>query len=133
MKKSFADTFFFLAMLNIRDATHRQAVALSETYDGVIVTTHWVLVEVADAFCKPADRNRFVDLLELIEADKRMRVISASKSLFERGTELFAQRKDKSWSLTDCISFVVMDQHHIREALTADHHFSQAGFTLLLA
>jgi hypothetical protein len=132
MKKTFADSFFFLAMMNVRDSRHRKAVELSEAIAGPIVTTQWVLVEVADAFSKPHDRDRFVDLLELIEADERMQVIAASNSSFELGTELFARRKDKYWSLTDCISFVVMEQHEIKEVLTGDHHFEQAGFTALL-
>ncbi|MCI0492846.1 MAG: hypothetical protein L0Z07_07910 [Planctomycetes bacterium] len=73
------------------------------------------------------------DLLELINADERIQVVAASNSSFQRGAELFASRKDKSWSLTDCISFLVMDQHGIKDALTGDRHFAQAGFTPLLA
>jgi uncharacterized protein len=41
-------------------------------------------------------------------------------------------RRDKEWSLTDCISFVVMKERGLTEALTADHHFEQAGFKALL-
>jgi uncharacterized protein len=133
MKKLFADTFFFLALMNKRDASHSKTVQLVDTIPGPIVTTQWVLVEVADAFCEPRDRELFAQVLQLIESDERIQVISANKELFERGTELYLARKDKSWSLTDCISFVVMDRRNIREALTAGHHFSQAGFTLLLA
>jgi predicted nucleic acid-binding protein len=133
MKKVFADSFFFLAMMNVRDSCHREAVALSETLAGPIITTQWVLVEVGDAFSKLKDRDRFVDLLELIEADDRIHVVAASNSSFQRGTELFTRRKDKSWSLTDCISFTVMEQRNIKEALTGDHHFEQAGYTMLLS
>jgi len=132
MKSTFADSFFFLAMMNVRDSRHRKAVALSETLVGPIVTTQWVLVEVGDAFSKPQDRDRFVELLQLIEADERIQVVPASDASFNRGTELFARRPDKSWSLTDCISFVVMEQRNIKEALTGDHHFEQAGFSPLL-
>jgi predicted nucleic acid-binding protein len=132
MKRTFADSFFFLAMMNVRDSRHLKAVEFSQSLAGPIVTTQWVLVEVADAFSKPRDRDRFVDLLELIEADERMQVVAASNSTFRRGTELFARRNDKSWSLTDCISFVVMEQLDIDEALTGDHHYAQAGFTPLL-
>jgi len=133
MKKIFADAFFFLALMNKRDSSHQKAVELIDTLPGPIVTTQWVLVEVADAFCEPRDRGLFVKLLELIDADNRIQVISASNASFQRGTDLYVRRNDKSWSLTDCISFVVMDQHGIKEALTGDHHFTQAGFTPLLA
>lgn len=56
-----------------------------------------------------------------------------SRSLFDRGIELYNARDDKDWSLTDCISFVVMEEHGIKEALTGDRHFEQAGFRALLA
>jgi predicted nucleic acid-binding protein len=69
----------------------------------------------------------------LIEADENWRVAEASHQLFDRGIELFSQRPDKSWSLTDCISFIVMEEHGITEALTADRNFEQAGFVPLLA
>jgi uncharacterized protein len=47
-----------------------------------------------------------------------------------RGTDLYNARSDKGWSLTDCISFEVMREHGLTEALTADHHFTQAGFSI---
>jgi hypothetical protein len=52
--------------------------------------------------------------------------------LFEAGTDLYSRRSDKEWSLTDCISFVVMQEQGIGEALTGDRHFEQAGFRALL-
>ena len=132
MTKIFADAFFFLALLNKRDAWHHRAIQLIDLTTGPIVTTQWVLVEVADAFSKPADRPLFRKLLELIEAESKIQVIGASNSHFQRGAELYLSRSDKSWSLTDCISFVVMQQRSIRESLTGDQHFEQAGFKALL-
>jgi len=49
------------------------------------------------------------------------------------GWTLYQQRPDKEWGLTDCISFVVMQEQGISEAFTSDHHFTQAGFTILLS
>jgi predicted nucleic acid-binding protein len=60
-------------------------------------------------------------------------IIEGSHELFQRGVELFASRTDKEWSLTDCTSFVVMEEQGLSEALTADRHFEQAGFIALLA
>jgi predicted nucleic acid-binding protein len=60
-------------------------------------------------------------------------VVAASNSNFQLGSDLYNNRPDKAWSLTDCISFVVMQEHGISEALTGDHHFEQAGFVALLA
>ncbi len=59
-------------------------------------------------------------------------IVPASRELFQRGVELFTQRPDKDWSLTDCTSYVVMKEQDIEDALTTDHHFEQAGFTVLL-
>ena len=61
-----------------------------------------------------------------------MEIVSPSLDLFEQGVELFAHRPDKQWSLTDCISFVVMQDRGLTEALTANHHFEQAGFVAML-
>ena len=59
-------------------------------------------------------------------------IVPASRELFQRGVELFTQRPDKDWSLTDCPSYVVMKEQDIEDALTTDPHFEQAGFTVLL-
>lgn len=132
MKTVFADAFFFLALLNKRDAWHLKAIDTIDTIPGPIVTTQWVLAEVADAFCKPPARGLFAKLLELIETDDRIHVVGASNRQFQRGSELYLARCDKSWSLTDCISFMVMEQRQIKESLTGDQHFEQAGFTATL-
>lgn len=63
-----------------------------------------------------------------MENDSNVKLINESDALYRRGLELFAGRSDKEWSLTDCISFVVMKDEELREALTGDHHFTQAGF-----
>ena len=65
-------------------------------------------------------------------AEPTLQIVPPSDLLFQRGLDLYAARGDKEWSLTDCISFVVMGDHGIADALTGDHHFEQAGFTPLL-
>lgn len=129
----FADTFFYLALLNADDADHERAVATSRSHRGRIVTTTWVLVEVADALCRPPDRQRFLLLLDLLNADPQTEIVPADPALFDRGVGLYARRPDKAWSLTDCISFIVMADRGLTDALTGDHHFEQAGFRALLS
>jgi uncharacterized protein len=132
MKCVFADTFYYLAMLSRRDAAHQQVAAFSRTYHGRVLTTPWVLTEVADALASPEQRRLFVALLSDLKRDPNTTVVLPTSELFEAGCDLYCHRPDKGWSLTDSISFVAMQQHGIAEALTADHHFEQAGFTLLL-
>ena len=92
-----------------------------------------MLVELADAFSRPSTRNAAEQFIRSILASTDVVVISNDSLWFDAGLQLFGKRPDKSWSLTDCISFSVMEARGIREALTGDHHFEQAGFVPLLA
>jgi len=129
----FADTWYFLALVNPSDAGHPRAVAYTKTLSAGLVTTTWVLTEMADALAATAQgRAEFVATRDDLCADPNARIISGDDAIFEEGVRLYAQRSDKQWSLTDCISFVVMKRANILEALTKDHHFEQAGFVALL-
>lgn len=68
-----------------------------------------------------------------MRASPRTRIIPLDSRLLQRGLDLLARRADKNWSLTDCISFVVMEEEGIQEALTIDRDFEQAGFKAQLA
>lgn len=128
----FADTFYFLALWNAKDPAHVSAVAASQSLQGELLTTAWVLTELGDAMSAPANRQEFVATLEDLRSNPQVRIIQPDAALFDDGIKLFASRPDKSWSLTDCISFVVMTKEGIADALTGDHHFEQAGFVALL-
>ena len=132
MKAVFADSYYFLALLSDDDAGHDRAVAASRALTGAIVTTTWVLTEVADAMADPLHRSEFVAYMEALRADPMVDIVPASQEVFDLGMELYARRRDKDWPLTDCISFVVMHKHGLTDALTADRHFEQAGFKVLL-
>lgn len=133
MKAVFADTFYFLALLNRRDPHHERAVAASRTPGLRLVTTDFILIELADALSKPPQREEVLAVSRLVETDPAFELVRFSAGLLQRGWKLYAERPDKDWSLTDCISFVVMEERGLREALTADSHFGQAGFKSLLA
>ena len=94
--------------------------------------TEYVLWEAVNSLSAPSSRAKVPVLLARIRSDPNIEVIPASSELFEVGLQLHVQRPDKEWSLTDCISFVVMRQQKLTEALTTDHHFEQAGFSALL-
>lgn len=130
--KAFADTFFFLALLDPRDAAHKAAVTLTKRGWHEIHTTDYVLVELGTALHAPPDRADFLAVVGMIRKSAVYQVLPASDDLLKRGLELFAACPDKHWSLTDCLSMVVMTDHGLTEVLTADHHFEQAGFHALL-
>ena len=132
MTKTFADTFYFLALLNPKDAAYPRAIAAARTIRGQLVTTAWVLTELADAMSAPENRQEFISTLEDLRQNPAVMIVQPDSRLFEEGINLFANRADKAWSLTDCISFVVMQREGITDALTGDKHFEQAGFVALL-
>lgn len=133
MKYTFADTSFYVATTNKRDALHAHAMALAEQLDGQILTTDFVVVELGNFFSDSPDRQSFLNLMSDFESDPWTTVLPATRELLRRGVELFSRRPDKDWPVTECISFVVMEDHGLTEALTADRHFAQAEFVPLLA
>ena len=133
MKRTFADSFYFLALFNSGDAAHDRAVAEARTLTGKLLTTDWVLTEVADALSDPVNRAACGQMIDDLRQSSRVEIVPASRSLFDGAWALFRKRPDKDWSLTDCTSFVVMEEHNIGDALTGDHHFEQAGFRALFA
>lgn len=130
-QRRFADTFYFLALLSPRDAAHEDAVELGQTLPGEIVTTDAVLIELADAMSSPYDRDIAAATIQAVWDDPAFNVRSIDRDLMRQAVALYASRADKDWGLTDCISFVVMREEQIIEALTADTHFQQAGFRIL--
>ena len=129
----FGDALYFLALVNPRDQHHAAAKEFARGYRGKIVTTRWILAEVCDGLSSVPNRQIASALMRQMKRDARFIIAKESDVLFERGLELFEQRPDKEWSLTDCISFLVMADEGLSDVLTADHHFKQAGFTALLA
>ena len=132
MKTIFVDTSHLLALALNRDAHHQIATRLQVAFEGRLVTTDYVLVEFADALCHGELRALAIQAIEDLQQDPLVEIVPASRQLQMAAMTLFRSRPDKSWSLTDCISFVVMNERAITEAFTTDRHFEQAGFGALL-
>ena len=130
MNAVFADTFFYLALLNDSEPDHARALAESKL-SRTIVTTEFVLLELGNSCARAEDHADFLALVAGMRASPRVKIIPLSLELLNRGLERMRERDDKDWSLTDCISFIVMEDEGLREALTGDQHFEQAGFTAL--
>jgi uncharacterized protein len=134
--KVFLDTSFALALSTEHDALHGAALVLSELVDSErprLITTHAILLEIGNALARVRHRAAAIEVIDSLQQDQDVEIVRISDDLFAQGFGLFSQRADKSWSLTDCISFVVMRDRGIVEALTSDSHFRQAGFRPLLS
>jgi uncharacterized protein len=128
----FADTAYFIALLNPADHFHSIALDLARHAKRPVVTSYWVLAELGDAFSHPQNRQKFLGLVELLESDPSVGLLPPTLEQFQAGQALFASRSDKEWSLTDCISISIMQQRQLTDALTTDRHFQQAGFRAMM-
>jgi predicted nucleic acid-binding protein len=131
----FLDTAFALALANPNDVLHGRTTILADQLEAAhtrLITTRAILLEIGNSLAKLRYRAASVQLLQSLETDPNVEIIPLSDDLYERAFQLYQQRPDKEWSLTDCISFVVMQDRGLTHALTPDKHFQQAGHRALL-
>lgn len=135
MNKVFLDTSYAVALSARTDQNHERAVELAKELGEAstdFVTTRAVLLEIGNALARVRHRQAAVRLLSALENDPKVEIVSASDDLYQRALDIYRDRLDKEWGLIDCMSFVVMTDEGLTEALTADKHFQQAGFHTLL-
>ena len=135
MNKFFLDASYAIALSAVTDQYHKKAEILArqiETDAIQMITTRAVILEIGNALAKLRYRAAAIELLDSLEEDPNVKIIALSEELYNRAMELYRQRPDKEWGLTDCVSFVVMQDYGTTEALTTDEHFKQAGFRALL-
>lgn len=136
MRAVFADASYWIAILNPQDRLHEQAVAVSRpALVARLVTSEMVLAEVLSFFAGRGSQARqaAARLAADLRNDQGTAIVLQTSAQFQRALALYARRPDKTWGLTDCASFLIMEEQGITEALTRDRHFEQAGFTALLA
>ena len=135
MNEVFLDTSFAIALSSITDQHHAMAVQLAhqlKASQARLVTTQAILLEIGNALSKSKYRMAAIQLLESLADDPSVEIVLLTNDLYMAAFNLFKQRKDKQWGLVDCLSFIVMRNRGITDALTADTHFQQAGFRALL-
>jgi predicted nucleic acid-binding protein len=130
--KIFLDTLFLVALVNKRDQYHEQALELANQYENTqFLSTDIILFEVGNALsCNFKDKA--VELIKKILDSDDIEIVFLTPELFEQAFSVYQQHQDKDWGLVDCLSFVVMKQNNINQALTFDRHFIQAGFQALM-
>lgn len=135
-EESFADSDYWVALLNSRDQLHGKAIKVS-AYLGeiLLVTTEVVLTEVLNFYSHRGSvlRQLAAKMVSRLRADPRITIIPQSSTTFQLAVRLYESRSDKEWSLTDCSSILTMEEQGINDVLSSDRHFHQAGFNPLLA
>jgi len=134
MRVVFADTFYWVSLINPHDDWHKKILITSQSLNQVkIITTEEVLIEVMSFYSKAGFRMRgkTVSFIKNIINNGQISIIDQTHQSFNLGLSLYEQRLDKGYSLTDCISMNVMKQLNITEILSHDKHFTQEGFVIL--
>ena len=127
----FADTSYFIALVNPNDEAHARAVEAASRYPR-IVTTEAILIELGNGLAAQRWRWLGVRLINMLRSNTDVRIAPVTPELLDRAIKLYVQHQDKEWGLTNCISFAALRQLRSTQVLTLDHHFTQAGFQILL-
>ena len=134
MRPVFADTFYWIALLNPEDPDHARVTAfdLSDARPPLI-TTEEVLTEFLTYFCGRGAlfRRKAAVVAYALRDDPDVRLLPQTSESFSAGLRLYTERPDKEYSLTDCISMAVMKAKGMTESATSDRHFEQEGFRAL--
>ncbi len=131
----FVDTAYVYALFSTRDQWHEKALEWQKKLDieqQPLLTTEFILTEIGDGLSALRFRQSAAEIIRILQKNPLVEIVPVYSALFSQALELYEQRPDKNWGLTDCTSFVVMKENNITEALTTDEHFRQAGFTALL-
>jgi len=132
LMKTLIDTSFVVALVNKKDEDHHKATELSFDFNRKqTIVTDAVLLEIGNSLSRRFKRES-VEAIEGFFESEEVEIIRLDESLFNKAFELYKTHTDKTWGLVDCISFVVMKENNITDALTSDKHFVQAGFRALL-
>ncbi|MEA2787761.1 MAG: uncharacterized protein QOG73_167 [Acetobacteraceae bacterium] len=135
MTRVFADSGYWIALLSPRDALHEKARQASASLGRTrIITSEGVLTEVLNAFASKGDLLRVTTcvLVDKIRSNPNAEIVPMTSNAFRQALERYRSRADKTWGLTDCASFLIMEEKGLTEALSGDRDFQQAGFKALL-
>jgi predicted nucleic acid-binding protein len=133
LNRIFVDTLFVIALINPRDQHHSKAAELATRYENhPLLVTDAVLLEIGNGLARNY-KEEAIEIIEYFLDSEAVEIIHLTPELFRQAFDLYKKYKDKDWGLIDCISFVVMVDAGVKQALTFDRHFEQAGFEVLMA
>ena len=131
----FIDTGAFFASKVTNDINHSSAIVIEnqirEGIHGKMITTNYILDELYTLLRGRVVHEEIIQIGEAIKQSPNIRIIWILEALEEKAWNFFKEHKDKTFSFTDCISFVVMHTLRINTAFTYDSHFEQAGFQVI--
>jgi predicted nucleic acid-binding protein len=132
LNRVFIDTSSVIALINEKDQHHQRASEFADLFDGYpLITTDAVLLEIGNALARSFKKQASETIEDFLTSDE-VEIVNLDATLFHSAFELYRRHKDKAWGMTDCISFVVMQERGIIDALTTDKDFHQAGFNSLM-
>ena len=132
MAEAFVDTSFVVALVNKGDQYHGQAVNLAAQFETrELVITDAVLLEIGNALARNF-KAASIEIIDHFLTSDDIQIVHLNAELFRRAFELYRSHSDKAWGLVDCTSFIVMRDFNLSKSLTADKHFTQAGFDVLI-
>jgi predicted nucleic acid-binding protein len=126
------DTGYLVALLDSRDQLHERALKWSSFVTSPLIVSSGVIWETVNYFSDAPLREAVHVLIAKLRAASDCLIVHVDATLFASGLQMHRDRSDKQWSLTDCISFIIMRDRGIRQALAYDRHFEQAGFDTML-
>jgi len=137
MTDLFIDTSGWASLFDRKQGYHREAVHFLKTAlsDEVgLVTTNLVLIELTALLTSPLKipRPQQIQLLADLRSRANLRIVFVDSQMEIQAWNLWQARPDKTWSMVDCTSFVLMQNLKLSQSLTTDHHFEQAGFVRML-
>jgi uncharacterized protein len=131
----YVDTAWLVALIDVRDQHHDEALALAEKLaaeDAPLVSTDAVVVELCNYFARSPLRSEAIAWVLEVREDSGWEIVSVDRRLLSAAERRYRAHEDKTWSLTDCIGMELMRSRKLERAATTDAGFQQAGFRVLL-
>lgn len=131
----FVDSFAWIAAINKTDNYNEIVLKTLESLlkqKAKLITTNYIVIETINALSRVEFRKAVVEFVDRLQKSPSVEIVKVTDEIYNSAWELYKQRKDKNWGITDCTSFEVMRILGVKKAFTNDKHFEQAGYSVIL-